>query len=330
MKGNRIIWALAAAAVAVAALGYAARTRHPAASDRLPELVEMAPTDATVVAYADLRALRSSPLIERLTTMARPVRADRDYANFVSATGFDYRRDLDRVVLAVRPNGATYDTLVFAEGRFDREKIAEYALRSGKLRQENGQQVYVMPSTTPGKKISLEFLGGDRLALSDGGNLASALAARGHARLDPAMRERLSRVAGSPLFAAVNVPAFAGKAAGGAAAGESTMELFRSLRWVSLAARPDGDEIYLSAEGECGNAAEARNVAGALDLMRTLLRGGLADPKARGRISAEDATAASRLLGAMRIANEAERVRVLLAVNSEMLRVPQASTPASP
>lgn len=327
MKRKRIVWVLAASAAAVAALGYAARQQRANSSNGLPELVDLAPADSTVVAYADLRALRNSPMIERLGALAQPARVDQDYANFVRATGFDYRRDLDRVVLAERGHGASRNTVVFAEGRFDRDRIADYALRSGKLRQESGRAVYVMPSTTPGKQISLTFLSKDRMALADGGDLGALLAARAAAPLDSAMRERLSRVAGAPLFAAVNAAAFAAKPAAGAAA-DSALRLFRSVQWVNLAARPDGEELYVSAEGECSNEAEARNVAGALQLVRTLLRGGLADPKARGRMSAEDAAAADRLLQTMQITTEAGRVRVLVAVTPAMLQaLAAASTP---
>jgi hypothetical protein len=329
MRRTGILWAVCALAALAAGLGYAVRAERVAAANGLPELVELAPADAMLVAYADLQQLRNSPLIERLGALARPARVDRDYARFVGATGFDYRRDLDTVVLAERSSGNSDTIVVFAEGRFHRDKIEQYALRSGTLRQENGRAVYVMPSTTPGKKISLAFLSGNRLALEDGGDLAADLPAAGTKPLDPGMRERLSRVAGAPLFAAVKVSAFLNAAPARSAGAGDPSALFQSVRWVSLAARPDGDEMYLSAEGECGSAAEARDVAGALDLMRTLLRGGLENPKARGPMSAQDAAAASGLLQAMHITTEAGHVRLLLDVTPEMLRFPRADSPAS-
>jgi hypothetical protein len=56
-----------------------------------------------------------------------------------------------------------------------------------------------------------------------------------------------------------------------------------------------------------------------------MVHGGLADPKSRGQMKPETAAAADRLLQAVLVTTEAERVRMLLTVTQDML-----SAPASP
>ena len=163
MKRNTII-AMIVALTGILLVGVAARyapqLRHQARADSLPELIDLAPADSTLVAYADLAALRASPLVQVLAAMAQPSNVDHDYAEFVRATGFDYQKDLDRFVIATR-TGTAAQTLVFAEGRFDHARIEGYALRSGTLVNQNGRTIYVVPSGTAGKKVSLTFLAGE-------------------------------------------------------------------------------------------------------------------------------------------------------------------------
>lgn len=108
-------------------------------SDILSEL----PPDAPVVAYIDattLRSLQNSPLAAALGLASPGPQADRDYANFVRDTGFDYTRDLDHAAVAFWPasigtpaNVLGEDRVVaIADGRFDQPKIKSSALRTGK------------------------------------------------------------------------------------------------------------------------------------------------------------------------------------------------------
>ena len=186
-----------------------------------------------------------------------------------------------------------------------------------------------MPSTTQGKNIRLEFLAANRVVLSDGGDLSALPSSNSSAALDPGMRDRLSRIAGAPVFAEINAAEFSSRA--GANGGNQTAGFsatFASLRWISLAARPDGEQVFLSAEGECDNPQGAQRVAGTLELLRGILRGALADPKARGQMPPESAAAAGKLLENMKITTEEMRARVLVAVTPEMLRLPPNPVPA--
>jgi len=315
VKRNRAFLILVVVAVGALTSSYLLRERRASAAGSLPELVALAPADSHFLAYIDISALRDSPLIQRLAAMAPPATADSDYASFVAATGFDYQRDLDRVVIASQQSGSSDQTVAFADGRFNHEKIEQYALRSGKLAHENGRDVYLIPSTTPGKTVSITFLAHDRIALADGGDLSAAFSPSTVA-LDPAVRARLSRVAGAPLFAMAKTPTGSGTGTG-AATGFSAS--FQSLRWVTFAVRPDVGALLLSAEGECDRPDQAQSVAAGLELLRGLLRNGLTDPKVRGKMPPATAAALDQMLGSAKVSADAARVRLLMTVTPEML-----------
>ena len=320
MKRRIALLVFFTAIAATAAVRFAPRLWR-ADADSLPDLIELAPHDASSVAYLDLAGLRDSPLVERLAAMSPAVTTDPDYAAFVKATGFDYQKDLDRAVFATTPSG----NIALAEGSFDRAKIEQYILRSGKLQQQNGHAVYRLPAAkTPGKIISIAFLDDRRIVISDGSDLSAELS--GATTLDTDLRERLLRVAGSPLFAVAKTPATPVPAA--RAPGQGMAAMFQSLRWMSFAARPEGDQIYLSVEGECDTPAQAQSVAGGAQLVRTLLQGVLADPKARGNLPPDKAAALGKLLDAANVTTEGPRVRLLVTITPDLLQ--QITAPQTP
>src|SRR5271163_439051 len=105
-----------------------------------PDLLSQLPADAPVVAYIDaasLRTLQNSPLAAALGLASPSPQADRDYANFVRDTGFDYTRDLDHAAIAFWPSNFGTSpkeinanrALVIADGRFDQQKIWGYVDR---------------------------------------------------------------------------------------------------------------------------------------------------------------------------------------------------------
>jgi hypothetical protein len=311
MRRRRYLLILLAVTVAAPLLVYGLRTRLAAAAGSLPELVELAPGNATFIAYVNLAELRKEPLIGHLAELAAPVGTDRDYAEFVSATGFDYRRDLDQVVIAASAG----HTLAVADGHFDQQKIEQYALRSGRLEQDGDRPVYVLKSAKAGQNISLTFLSPHRLAIAQGSDIPEHVM-NPSVPLDPAMRQRLSRVAGAPAFAGWKIPDSVIHAGG--AAPDITFLALESLRGLDLAFKPDGNQIIISAEGECTDSFQAQKMATTLDLLRTVLPAGLADPKMRGRISQQNAALMVRLIQAAAISADGERVRLLLSVTPEM------------
>ncbi|HXN24485.1 MAG TPA: hypothetical protein VOA41_17230 [Candidatus Dormibacteraeota bacterium] len=255
-----------------------------------PELVELAPVDSTVLLYADVAALRSSAFVMRLLAMVPPVTKDRDYAEFVRATGFDYERDLDRLVLAMLDEGKNAVTTAIVDGRFDQKKIAAYALRTGKLEKQTSGDVYLIPAKSPGKTVVIRFLNSNRILLTDSRKLQPAsepipkpsanTSERGN-RSAPEMQERIARVSGAPLFAVAKLDSAMQKKEFSFhdIRSEQLENLARSVRWLSLAARPEGDRVDLALDGECDTAENAQQLAGTLEGLRIMGRMALADPK---------------------------------------------------
>lgn len=117
------------------------------------ELAGRLPHTDRIVARIDVDALRRSGFLERLAGQAGVEEAD--YRQFVSQTGFDYRKDLDAVLAAY----TTGETHFFLTGRFDWKKLQQYA---GSCR----EGVCVMDSSTAGRRISFARVNSNTLALA--------------------------------------------------------------------------------------------------------------------------------------------------------------------
>jgi hypothetical protein len=109
-----------------------------------------------VTLYLDLRALRNSGILDRIT--GEPVAQEPEYRAFVQQTGFEYRQDLDSVLAKFTPRG----TYLILTGRFQWSDIAKYVVQSdGKCR--NG--FCEMAGSEPDRKISFLALNRRTLGL---------------------------------------------------------------------------------------------------------------------------------------------------------------------
>src|ERR1700689_3483541 len=85
-----------------------------------PGILSELPSDAPVIAYVDVAALRklqNSPLAAVLGLTSPGPQADREYAAFVRDSGFDYQRDLDHAGIAMWPAGFGTPTNVLGDDR---------------------------------------------------------------------------------------------------------------------------------------------------------------------------------------------------------------------
>lgn len=88
-------------------------------------LLALLPVGDAPIVYFDVKAIRAAGVLEKIAGPA--TLEDPEYKGFVAATGFDYRRDLDAVLLMSRPG----DTLMVVAGAFDLERLAQYAKANG-------------------------------------------------------------------------------------------------------------------------------------------------------------------------------------------------------
>jgi hypothetical protein len=317
---------------AIAAGGFYFYRAHRApsapASGPVPDLLGELPSGAPAVLFINFAALRGSPFAARLTAMAPPASEDRDYARFVNETGFDYAKDLDRVAAAVWPGPPATSTLAVAEGRFDHDKIIRYALRSGTMTRQQGADVYEVSRTNSAKRIIFTFLAPNRIALSDGRDLGESLRQDHNSQTDPAMQDRIRRVAGADFFLAArvdNLPRELSLPKGNA---DQFDRLLRSIQGIALAGRAEGERLNVSADADCDSAKDAFELATVLDGLRFLGRTALADPKTRQGMRPEEAALLDILLRVGSLSREGPRVRLRLELTPAMLGAPR-NTPAT-
>lgn len=147
---------LVAATVAAGILGLVVWNRW-GRSPSLESLLGRLPDRHALTVHINFAELRKAGLAELMAST--PVAEDPDYLGFVTESGFDWKIDLD----AVTATKAGDDWYCFAVGRFDMEKLRNYAIsRRGICR--NG--ICSVPGTTPGRQISFYPAGPRMLALA--------------------------------------------------------------------------------------------------------------------------------------------------------------------
>ena len=312
------------AAIATAAAFYAGVRRGSALDTRpVPELLSEVPPGAPTLIYIDLAAVRASSFYQHRPDRAPIAVPDRDYANFVQATGFDFEKDLDRVVIASWPQSLVQGqkkTIVVADGRFDRQKIRDYAIRNGKLDQQQGHDVFLFPASAPNAWNSLVFLDDHRIALVEGSSIALVLTPHAIGSATDPARERAARLAGSAVFAITRVPAVPDNFAPGGMQSAQLAILVRSVQWVTLAARPEGENMRVSLEGECQTSTDARQLLSVLEMLRLFGRAGLESPKTRQTMDPATFAVFEALLNTADITQTAERVRILVEITPDILK----------
>ncbi|MCC6364157.1 MAG: hypothetical protein IT165_11565 [Bryobacterales bacterium] len=89
------------------------------------ELYARIPQDGRVITYIDLGALRAGGILDLLAGGKGP--EEPDYRQFVADTGFNYKRDLDQLLMA----SIKGETHVWLNGRFDYPRLEAYARKQG-------------------------------------------------------------------------------------------------------------------------------------------------------------------------------------------------------
>jgi hypothetical protein len=255
---------------------------------RMAEIARFLPAGDGPTLGIDVGTLRTLRLVKPSQSGAA---IDPDYRRFIEATGFDYTRDLDKVVLTWRRG----ELSIIASGRFDRARLESYAKSSGGrcLR-----DLCTMQGSGPERQIGFAHLRPGILGIVVGPDQLGA-ASLG-AKNEPAFRVPLSPVwvtaaAGSPL-PLQNVPPGV-RALLGALEGSSRATL-------SVTAGASGAVLEL--EADCPDASRAKEVAERLQrgteqflslMKRENLQvdpNGLSGLLATGRFHAESARAIGR------------------------------------
>lgn len=287
------------------------------------ELLGFVPPDATSVVFLDLDQLRASPFLAALYAWAPNPVEDSDYTQFVAETGFHYESDLAQVFVAVRNRGPRSSTLVVAQGKFDRKKIAAYLARNGAPSVLGTREVFRLTVKPNGQETRLAFLSDERIVLSDSEDPQEALDSARRQDGPADWQRHFDRLLGSPLFAVLRQdPAVETLLAGQS---PQLASFIAQLPWISVAAKPEGDILRVVAEGETLTETAATQLRDFLAGMQLLARTGLDDPQLRLRMKPEERAAYVRLVREAEIEkinrSEATAVRVILPITPEFLKI---------
>ncbi len=321
MRRRNILVIAVLLTVAAVSIFYFMRRQAAIPVVEVPEMFMLAPPDATSLFYVDLAALRRSPFLAQLFALAPSPGEDPDYRDFVAATGFDYSRELDRALVATLPPSSPASTIAFADGRFDREKIAAYSMRSGKLGKRNGSEVYVISTGKPPRIVSFAFLAPERIVLANSAVLDPSALRPVHA-LPLDQLERVRRVGGSAIIVLARVDASQENFSVFGYRSRDLKRILRDVRWLSLGARPDGELLKVALEAECINAEAARELARAAETLRLLARLLLSDARARRQLSPQAAALGEVILRNSEFIQNDQRVQMRFEITADALAAP--------
>jgi hypothetical protein len=285
--------------------------------DAVLNLLSQVPPEATSVFYLDLGPLRQSPFLAALYKWAPPTQMDADYAQFVQSTGFT-------TLFAV------------AEGRFDRKKIAAYALQTGTRTSRSGQEIFTIPANGGTRKVSFTFLAPDRIAITNGAGLDSGPWQPASGSESQAWHDRFLRLAGSPIFAVFHQepgsPPFTTPSAAGFQSPDLSA-LLAQLEWITVGAKPDADQLRIALEGEGSPQLNTLQMSDLINGMFVFAEAGLNDPKLRAQLQPQVRAAYLDLFKSVDVSRidrgDSKSVRLVFAITPNFLEAVRPATGAS-
>ena len=330
--GTKKLFTISAGALLVAGIavgGFYWHRDHSAASDtavtRTPEIVANLPADAPVNAYIDagaLRKLRNSPLAAFLGLSGAGPAEDRDYQQFVRDTGFEYSRDLDRVAIAAWPadtqvqKSPTIDNsqmVAIAEGRFDQQKIAAYALRSGKISRHGSASIYEIAADPA---ISFEFISASKIIFASGPGASDRVIA---ATASAAETLDLHIPVDTAVFAVVRAAGLHASFYSNFHQSPQIERLIHSIQKLTLTAQPAGNQIAATLNAQCDSAKNALEISILLDGARVIGGAALADPETQRQLTKQQFTFLNGLLRVAKISHDDRSVLLSFTITPEML-----------
>jgi len=288
------------------------------------------------VIFVDVDGFRESSFLAKLYEWAQIPAVDSEYAQFVRETGFSYERDLHRVVVAISKHGASANFVAIADGKFDRKKIEAFLSQSGTPSKQGKWKIFHLDATIHDKPISLAFLSDSRIAVSAIENLSGLSTANAGEPGRAEWNARFERLAGTPVFAVIrqdsSVPSSIGNMAPGGYRSPQLSALLDQLQWISVAGKPDGDQLRVVAEGEGLSEPAITQLSQTLQGILLLAQNGLNDRKARQQMNPAERDAYLEMLSGAEVQKidrgEWKTVRLVVSVTPKFLDVAKAKSAA--
>jgi hypothetical protein len=300
------------------------------------ELLRNLPADSTSVVYLDLQELRSSVFLSQILAWAPRPQMEEEYGKFVQATGFDYERDLGRVGIAFSGSAQSPKTMAVAEGKFDRKKIESYSAHFGTLKTANGKTIYAVSLSNPPRTAYFTFLRDDQVAICN--DASCFFQASGRSLNSEEWREHFLRMAGTPLFAVMRqdsqlLTGLSERTPGGYRSPQLAT-LLGQLQWVSVGAKPEGDQLRVVADGETSNETVVRQLNDMFGGLLILAQAGLDDPKSRKQLDPKLREAYAGLLKSAEVQKldrgTSKSVRLIFEITPQLLESAKSASAADP
>ncbi len=243
-----------AVALCAASIGWVlwhrAQARTPAA------MYQRLPVGDALVLYIDFDALRRAGLMRLFDSAKGP--EDPEYLRFVSATAFDYKRDLDDVMAALGPTGH----FILAKGRFDWKSLHSYAeSHQGKCQ----DALCRLQGSTPDRRISFLPIQSGLMALAVSTDDSAAM--------------RLANPAAGPAIQIPDAPVWASlppswlKSVGNLPDGTRPFaRAVEQAQSLTVTFSPEGNRFALKLTVECNGEQDAYDASKQLNTMTALLR----------------------------------------------------------
>jgi len=175
--------AVLAAGLGTGLVAYYTGGFQPVSASAVSNELRYVPADATLVAYADVRAIMNSELRARLKQVM-PMH-EQGQQEFQAHTGIDIERDIDYVVASLSAGTEKPAPLVVARGRFNDTQL-ESLIREhgGTVEDYKGKRLVVCPTPTHNDaplqtgSITLAFLEPGLVAIGDSAAVKTAIDAQ--------------------------------------------------------------------------------------------------------------------------------------------------------
>ena len=175
--------AVLAAGLGTGLVAYYTGGFQPVSASAVSNELRYVPADATVVAFADVRAIMDSDLRARLKE-AMPVH-EKGQQEFQAQTGIDIERDIDYVVASLSTGLQKPAPLVVARGRFNDTQLESLVREhGGTVEDYKGKRLIVAATPTHGDipvqtgSVTLAFLEPGLIAIGDTAAVKTAIDAQ--------------------------------------------------------------------------------------------------------------------------------------------------------
>jgi hypothetical protein len=148
------------------------------------------------------------------------------------------------------------------------------------------------------------------------------------------MQARVKSVAGAAIFAVARTDRLPASFYGSFKNSPQLDQLARSIRGLTLAGQPTGDDVNVALDAECDSITNAIKISTLLDTFRMVGSMALHDPKMRGQMTRQQAVFLASALSQTKITHQDKFVRLALRISPDMLGAPRTartgvSVPAS-